>query len=539
MVGENRCLRGLPHSPVYRFIFILVLIASGQGEALAQSLETRVKALGTSSGTAVAGVQIAATTFIQKMYAARSYQPAWTSAENRAFLKRAVERSPEDGLIETDFHALTVARIDDIPHVEQEIVLSDALVRLLYQLFYGKIEPNKLEPTWNFARPVLEDDPVGLVNAALDSGRLDALIEYAKLKHAFYTSLKLGLARYREIAARGGWPEVAPGRVLKRGDKDPRMVAIRQRLMITGQHSGLPEGDPEVLDAGLEASVRRFQSVHGLEADGVVGAGTVTAMNIPVQSRIDQIRGSLERARWVLRSAISNDMIIVNIAAYRLRLYFERNPAWDTRVIVGKSYTQSPVFTERLKQIVFNPDWTLPSSIARNEILPKVKADPGYLEQNNYILKDSKGSVVDTAAVDWPAMTPSNFSYTIVQQPGPSNALGLVKFLFPNKHSVYLHDTPSRGLFNETTRTFSHGCIRVDNPLKLAELILAKKKGWSRTQVDQAVGSGKLTSVGLSGDISVLLLYWTADPIGSGEIAFHGDPYKRDPKLIEALNRAI
>jgi murein L,D-transpeptidase YcbB/YkuD len=519
-------------------ILVLALVGGGQLSAQAQTLEARVKALGTPAGKVVAGVPIVATKFIQSFYAARKYAPAWTRSDNRMALKRAVSRSAEDGLLPSDAHASSLANINGAPLADQEIVLTDALARLLYQLYYGKIEPRRLEPNWNFARPVIEREPASLVNAALEAGQLESLIEDAKLKHPFYRVLKLGLARYRQLAARGGWSPVPAGRVLKPGDNDPRVRAIRERLAVTGEHSTPPEGDPNVFDAALEAGVRKFQTNHGLDADGVIGAATTSAMSLPVEARIDQIRGSLERARWVLRSALSNDMIIVNIAGYRLRLFFDSKAQWDTQVIVGKSYTQTPVFTEQLKQIVFNPDWTVPSSIARNEILPKAKADPGYLTANNYVLKDAKG-IVDSRTIAWTAMSASNFPYMIVQQPGPSNALGLVKFLFPNKHSVYLHDTPNRELFDKTTRTFSHGCIRVQDPLKLAELILAKKNGWTRAQIDRAVASGKLTNVAPRGEISVLLLYWTAEPAASGGIVFHDDPYKRDPKLIEALNKPV
>lgn len=503
------------------------------------ALEARIKALASQGGGVIAGESISAARMIETFYQRRGYRPAWTDPRNIAELRAAVENSSEDGLQPADFHATLLQTIESLPQAEQEIVLSDALARLLYQLFYGKVDPSKVEPAWNFAAPVAGRDPVEAVGAALEGRQVAALVADVKLKHPFYLALKSGLVRFRRIAASGGWSPIAAGPKLKKGDKSPRVAAVRQRLTSTGEYAGIPAGDPEMFDAPLEVAVRAFQSNYAIETDGAVGPETLAAMNVSCERRIDQIRGSLERSRWVLRSALSSDMIIVNIAAYGLKLFFNQKKVWETRVIVGRSYTKTPIFTQRLKQIVFNPDWTVPSGIARNEILPKAKADPGYMAAHHYYLKDAGGRAIDPGAVDWSTLSASNFPYTVVQSPGDDNALGLVKFLFPNKHNVYLHDTPNRTLFQKTTRTFSHGCIRVENPLKLAELILGRKKGMSRAAIDQTVASGKLTSIPLSGDISVLLLYWTADPTAEGNVTFNQDPYGRDAVLISALNKRL
>lgn len=523
-----------------RLAQVIVLCSVAFLPALAQqpnqALKERIGAFDKPAGRTVAGQDIAGADFIKKLYVSRGYVPAWTNPANVEALRSAVEQSPDDGLSPSDFHAAAFGSLETLSAVEREIILSDAFLRLLYQLYYGKLSPNAYEATWNFDRPIVDKDVVSLFNAAFESGSVGTLIADVRLKRPFYLGLKNVLSRYREIARKGGWNSVPEGPALKPGAKDPRILALRQRLAASGEHKGKPEGDADVFDAALVADLRKFQATHGIEADGVLGAGTVAALNVPVAARVDQIRANLERARWVLRSALKDDMIIVNIAGFNLRLIFGNKVAWTTRVIVGKSYTQTPVFTERLKQVVFNPDWTVPTSIARNEIAPKARADPGYLQQHHYDLKNGSGQIVDPGIVDWTTVSSSNFPYTVVQRPGPDNALGLVKFLFPNRYNVYLHDTPNRTLFSKTSRTFSHGCIRVENPLKLAELILAKKKGWTRAQVDAAVASQALTPVPLSGDISVLLLYWTVDPTGE-EAVFHNDPYGRDPKLIAGLNQ--
>ena len=414
------------------------------------------------------------------------------------------------------------------------IVLSDALARLLYQLYFGKVAPNGLDASWNFARPVLSDDPVKIISAAIAEGNVTGVIEKARLSHPFYQSLKATLQAYTQYQVGGGWPQLASGPPVKPGATDARIPMLRQRLAITGEYA--IDGDPQssVLDPKLTDALRSFQKSHGLEAEGMFGPQTHAALNVSVAQRIEQIRINLERARWVLR-AIGDEMIVVNIAGFYLRVILDGKPVWGTRVIVGQTYHKTPIFTEAMKSVVLNPDWTVPRSIVRNEIFAKASADPGYLSAGNYTLT-SKTGPVDPASIDWTQWTGATFPYGVVQRPGPKNALGLVKFLFPNKYSVYLHDTPSRGLFGKSGRTFSHGCIRVEDPMKLAEIILGNRLGWDRTKIDGIVASGKLTSVNLPKPLPVLLLYWTVDPQADGSAHFYQDIYGRDARLLKALN---
>ena len=228
------------------------------------------------------------------------------------------------------------------------------------------------------------------------------------------------------------------------------------------------------------------------------------------------------------------EAVIVNVAGFYLHVFLKGEKVWTTRVIVGQSYTKTPIFTETMKTVVLNPDWTVPQSIVRNEVFPKASANPGYLAAGNYYLADGSGKAVGD--VDFAAYTAASFPYRVVQKPGPKNALGLVKFLFPNKYSVYLHDTPSRQLFDKSGRTFSHGCIRVEDPLKLAEIILGDRLGWTRAKIDAAVATGKQQWIKLPNPLPVLILYWTVDPSPIGGASFHRDIYGRDARLIKALN---
>jgi murein L,D-transpeptidase YcbB/YkuD len=506
------------------------------------ALKARLEALAQPGSRKIGSIDIAGYDFLPKLYAALNYKAVWTPA-NVAALSSAIARSWEDGLVPADFHFdyVKAAAGDKAAggaaagnSAERELILSDAFVRLLYQLYFGKVAPNGLDPNWNFARPVLTEDPVVPIAAALQSGDIAGLVDTVSLKHPLYIELKALLQQYTDYEARGGWPKIPDGPALKPGQSDPRVAILRKRLEVTGEwQSPSDPGLPDTYDPSLVAAVKTFQSMHGLEPDGVLGPGTLAVLNVPVSARIGQIRANLERGRWLLRT-MGPEAVIVNVAGFYLHVFLKGEKVWTTRVIVGQSYTKTPIFTEPMKTVVLNPDWTVPQSITRNEIFPKALANPGYLAAGNYEVIDSSG--IPVGAVDLASYTASTFPYRIRQKPGPKNALGLVKFLFPNKHSVYLHDTPSRQLFEKAGRTFSHGCIRVEDPLKLADIILGDRLGWSRSKIDSIVATGKQQSIGLPKPLPVLILYWTVDPAPDNGTAFYGDIYGRDAALIKALN---
>ena len=528
------------------FVFYLVLNATaGTSPSIATApvpeLRARLDALTKPEGRSIGSVRIASFEFLPKLYAASGYQRLWTNPANIAALKDAVKRSWEDGLLAADFHHTSVAEFtavknSDAGAADSDIVMSDALTRLLYQLYFGKVSPNGLDANWNFARPVLADDPVKIISAAISEGAVASLIEKVKLVHPIYQSLKAMLQAHTQYEVAGGWPQLPPGPPVKQGASDVRIPILRQRLAVTGEYQadGISPSNADSLDEKLAEALKNFQMSHGLEAEGYLGPQTQAALNVPVHQRIEQIRVNLERARWVLRT-IGEDFVVVNVAGYYLRVVLGGKPAWRTRVIVGQTYHKTPIFTETMKSIVFNPDWTVPRSIVRNEIFAKASANPGYLSAGNYTLTSTSGAV-DPTTIDWTQWTAATFPYGVVQRPGPKNALGLVKFLFPNKYSVYLHDTPGRGLFVKSGRTFSHGCIRVEDPMKLAEIILANRLGWDRAKIDGIVAAGKLFQVNLPKPVPVLLLYWTVDPQFDGTANFYQDIYGRDARLLIALN---
>jgi len=337
------------------------------------------------------------------------------------------------------------------------------------------------------------------------------------------------------MAADGGWPRIPEGPTLKPGNSDERLPVLARRLIISGDLALRADVDKlTIYDESLQKAVRHFQERHALDTDAVIGPATLRALNVPVEKRIGQLEVNIERARWVLDD-IEDDFVMVNIAGFRAYVLRGRKIVWETKVQVGSAFHQSPVFRDEIKYVVINPTWTVPYSIATKEILPKIKRDPNYFATRDFDLKTHSGKFIDPSSVNWTTITARNFPYWLVQRPGPNNALGRVKIMFPNEHAVYLHDTPSKALFSKAERAFSHGCIRVENPFDFAEQLLGGD-GWNQEKFQQVLNEGKTKSVSLSKPMTVLLLYWTTMVDPDGVVYFFNDVYERDERIAKALN---
>jgi L,D-transpeptidase YcbB len=345
------------------------------------------------------------------------------------------------------------------------------------------------------------------------------------------------LAHYRTIASHSGWPQVPAGPTMQMGDHDPRVKILRQRLWVTEElpHTAAKEGkDAEWFDDAVEKAVRRFQQRYGLQADGVVGASTLAALNVPVEARMRQIAVNMERWRWLPRQ-LGRRYILVNIARFSLEVIEDAKPVMSMRIIVGKPYQSTPVFNAAMTHLVVNPSWHVPPSIAKEEILPLLRRDPGYLVRQNMRVSQGGGGETDPRSINWLQVSAGNFPYRLRQVPGANNPLGRVKFLFPNQFSVYLHDTPNPELFSRTVRTFSHGCIRIEKPIDLAIYLLRDDPSWSRGKIRQAIARGLERTVSLPAAVPVYLLYWTAWVDEDGVVHFRDDIYQRDTSLEKAL----
>jgi L,D-transpeptidase YcbB len=355
-------------------------------------------------------------------------------------------------------------------------------------------------------------------------------------QHFMYTHLKRGLKSYRDIAHDGGWPAVPEGDALKKGMTDERVAVMRKRLQITGDLAQGEPADPNLFDDELEQAVKSFQFRHNLNQDGVAGKKTIERMNVPVEDRINQIRVNMERARWVMHE-LHDDFLVVNIAGFNLRRVTNNKVVFYSPVIVGKKYHASPIFKAELQYFVINPTWTVPYSIASREMLPKLQKDPGYLAQHNMIIMDRDGKKLDPNSIDFDQYSKNNFPFVIRQEPGPQNALGEVKFIFPNPFNVYVHDTPARSLFAMEDRAFSHGCIRLQNKWELLMNLTDEPDVWNMDKINEVLASGETTTVNFKKPIDILILYWTAGADREDRIYFDEDVYDRDAAVLKALDK--
>jgi murein L,D-transpeptidase YcbB/YkuD len=255
-----------------------------------------------------------------------------------------------------------------------------------------------------------------------------------------------------------------------------------------------------------------------------------------VDARIGQIEVNMERARWMFHDIhLNDDYLLVDIAAFRAHLIKDRRKVWEARVQVGQPYRKTPVFKADLTYLVFNPTWTVPPTILAKDILPRLAKDPGYLKEKRLRVLDRNGRTVDPQNIERSRLSPANFPYQLMQTPGQNNALGRVKFMFPNRHLVYLHDTPSQDLFEKSERAFSSGCIRVQNALDLAEILLNDPEKWSGEAIQRVTASNKTQTVMIPKPVPVLLLYWTAEANEDGTVSFRKDIYGRDAKILKGL----
>ncbi|WP_426661511.1 L,D-transpeptidase family protein [Rhodanobacter aciditrophus] len=526
-----------PLSSRLRVLLIALCLLPLAGRARAPDPETASIRSQVEQLAAAGGAMSALTDF----YRQRQYAPAWTRPATVDQLLAALAGTASDGLDPEDYglsrlKAMRAALADDKAAPAQrarfDLRATDAYLAALVQLYRGKVAPVTLDPHWNFEERPL--DPAQDLQAAIDavdSGRVAELFARARPQDPLYDRLRDALARLRAVAQRGGWPGLPDGPTLKPGMRDARVPLLRQRLVAGGY---LPAGEAagERYDATLEAAVKQFQRDQYLAADGGVGAATRAALNVTANRRVDQLRVNLERARWLMHE-VQGDFVVVDIAGYKVSYYKDGKSVWSSRVQVGKPYRSTPVFKSRITYITLNPTWTVPPTILKHDIVPKIRADPGYLAANRIRVLDSKGQLVPPRSVNW------NNPRGIVlrQDAGPGNSLGRLVIRFPNPYAVYLHDTPHQELFGASRRDFSSGCIRVQHARELAVLLLGDPAKWDRVALDRAIDTGRTQTVNLARPVPLLLAYWTVHLHRDGRVSYRPDIYQRDGRLLAALDR--
>jgi murein L,D-transpeptidase YcbB/YkuD len=484
-------------------------------------LQTRVEALLESGPTVIPGADVAYPNIVYAFYEKRGFLPAWANPHTAGELRRALKDSEADGLDPRDYNLLVLeslaAGIEGNPATmaAYEILHTDALLRIADHLTFGKVDAASFDAHWNYTRRPIGIDVPKRIEHAIASDDLYGAIE--KLKPTRVPVLQ--------------------GKPIEPDTHDERVLALRTDLAISGDLDPFQVTDSDLYDAPLQAAVRQFQDRMGLVPDGRIGARTITELNVPFDERISQLRVNLDRARVLLHD-LPHEFVVVNIAAYSVYLVRGQEVVWNARAQVGKTYRQTPMFRSDINYLVFNPTWTVPPGIIKNDILPDARRDPASITRRGLKVLNASGAEVDPASVDWSKYKSGNIPYTLRQDAGPKNALGRVKIMFPNSYSVYLHDTPSLSKFDEVDRAFSSGCVRVERPLELAERLLANPAQWNSASISQAIDAGHTVNVTLPAKMPVLLAYWTAWVDPQGRVNFRRDVYGQDASWAAGLARA-
>lgn len=477
---------------------------------------------------------------VMDFYSHRNFRAAWTDGRDVTQLLKSLNETDIDGLVPTDFRVAELAQAQLALHATAptpaqaaafDLAATRTYITALLQLRRGKVDPARLDFHWNF-------DPVGVdpredVNSfftALDDHDVARAFAQAPPQEAVYRNMRVALAHLRQVRDAGGWPTVTQGQSLKPGMDGVAVAQLRARLA-AGGYLEAQTGKRTDYDEKVIAAVKKYQSEQYLGADGVAGAATLAALNVPVEARIDQVRVNMERARWLLYK-LQGTFVIVDIAGYKVALYRDGQPVWRSRVQVGKPFRSTPVFQSEITYVTFNPTWTVPPTILVKDMLPKIQQNPGYLAANRIRALDREGNVLDPAGIDWYNAR----GITLRQDAGPENSLGQVVIRFPNDYAIYLHDTPHRELFAKSMRATSSGCIRVENPLQLVELLFNDPVRWNSEGIQKQLANGKTENIKLPVKVPVLLAYWTVDMSNDGRVTFKPDVYGYDSPVLRRLN---
>jgi len=474
---------------------------------------------------------------VSSFYKSRDFQPVWNKRELREDLFRNIENIEEEGLFFEDYHGeklqklfKTLNKNSEEENNFLEILLTDSYLRLAEDLATGKLDPTRIHDIWGTA--LNEVDSKGSLNNAISTGNIQESLDSLKPDHIIYHQLKSALKRFKKTGINEkSTTKINAGKLIRPGDNSDRIPSITIRLSELEYFEGAIDSTNIVYNKDIQKAVNKFQLDHELQADGLLGNTTITNLNLTKKDRYHQILVNLERWRWYPRN-LGDHYIIVNIPGFRLSVVKDGDTIKNHKIMVGTQARKTPVFSDKIGYIIYNPTWTIPPTIKKNDVIPGARNNIEYLQKKNIKIYDSEGNAVNPESVNWNSSKAR--AYTYRQPAGPTNPLGLVKIIYPNKYLIYLHDTPSRSLFEENARAQSSGCVRVQDALGLAKYLLNDQDRYNDQKIDDILSSGKTTQISMQQDVNVHHFYWTAYQ-KKDTIKFIDDIYNLDQKTWDLL----
>ena len=476
---------------------------------------------------------------VTAFYLARNYKPVWTNINFRNSLIDTLKNAHSQGLYFNDYHGeelekqlLALPNLDEKQLSEFDMLLTDAFFKFMDHLYNGKVDPKKLHKIWDV--PKQQPDKLKLLEAAVTENNLEIALSQLRPVHPVYKDLIAAEKEYRKLKEDAvNFKKIEKGATIKPGKQDQRIQDIQFRLLYLGYLNSLKIGgsiyDNETVDA-----VKKIQEDYGLLADGIIGNKTIDLFNKGYEDRYDQILVNLERWRWFPRD-LGSHYILVNIANFKLEVVRKSDTISTHKTIVGRVSRKTPVFSEEINHLIFNPSWTIPPTIKNKDVIPGVRKNPNYLRNKNINVYNNKGEKLNPSNIDWTKNEVRSFTY--MQPPGSTNPLGRVKIMYPNRYIVYLHDTPSQSIFEKNSRAESSGCVRVENAVDLAKYLLQDQSEYTSEAIDAIIDKGVLKRIEMKQKIKIHHFYWTAWR-ENGETIFTDDIYNYDDAILKALKKA-
>ena len=499
----------------------------------------------------IMGERLFSSVLVPSFYEKRNFEPAWISGpediDKASLFVAEIEGMKWHGLQSSDYHFRTIRRAfarlsSDMREgtaaplniAELDILMTDAFFMMASHLYQGKVNPEKLNAEWKIQRrrPDLNMDEQ--LEAMIAQGLSpNEMLRKFYPQNDLYPAMMASLKDYRLKERLPKTEEIKVKETIRPEETSEAIPAIRQRLVFLDLIKPYVYNDQNLYDKQMQDGIKKLQKQHGLNQDAIIGKGTLALLNLQNENLVKSLEVNMERMRW-LPWNFGQKFIVCNIADQTVFMIQDKDTVYSTRAIVGREYRSTPVFEADMNHLVFSPTWTIPPTILANDVIPSVKKDINYLSSKNMQVIDRSGKVIPTQSIEWSNMSGRNFPYMIRQAPGPTNALGLVKFMFPNSYNVYIHDTPSRELFAKDDRALSSGCIRIQNPAELAEILL-KDMDWDQSKIKAAMNLGREQTVRLPEPVTVFISYLTAWTDLQGRAHFRSDIYNRDNKLYEAI----